>query len=98
MSYNITELQSIVTFYELVDYANTYSSNALVGLFLIAIFVVLLMTLKRYDFSNAMIASSFITIVLAAVLSYIDLIDIRLTVIFIALAAIMALVVFMKKD
>jgi len=98
MAYNMTELQETETVYQLIQYANTYSSGLLVGLFTVAIFIVLIMALKRYDFGNALITSSFITAVISSILAYIGLVNIYFPIAYISITAFTALFLYTRKD
>lgn len=96
MAYNMTALQDVSTVYQLIDYANSQTGSVLIGLFTIAIFVILLMTLKRYDFGNALLATSFITTVISLLFGYIGLISFYFSLVYAIITAGTAMYVTMR--
>ena len=63
--YNLTLLQESVTVSDLVSYANISTGGILSGLFVIIVFFILMITLKRASFVDTLAVSSFITFILS---------------------------------
>lgn len=70
MSYNITALQSTTNPIELISIVNTSVDGLLMMTFIIALFLVQLMTLKRYEFSDAFLVSSFTSFIISLLFAY----------------------------
>lgn len=76
MTYNMTALQNSYTVQGIFSFANDATGGVMVGLFMIAIFFVMLMTLKRTsDFDDALLASSMACFVISLFLVGADLIN-----------------------
>jgi hypothetical protein len=60
--YNLTNFTASKTVLDLVVAANQFSSQMLMNGLILAVFLVSLMALKRYDFDDALAVSSFISI------------------------------------
>jgi hypothetical protein len=91
MTYNLTLLQEAETIYKVFVYADNASGNIMVGLFMIAIFFVFLMALKRYSFTNALLASSFVSFILSLFLTYANLLNFMFPLFFLITASLTAL-------
>lgn len=87
MTYNMTQLQMADTFYGIAKYANDSTNGVLFGLMIIAIFFVLIMLLKRYDFDDAFLVSSFISFILSIFLVYAKLLNFMVPLVFLILTA-----------
>lgn len=68
--YNLTGLETATTVSSLVTFANDITDTYWVGFLMIAIFFVLLVSLKRYDFENAILSSGFVCFILSSILTY----------------------------
>jgi len=97
MSYNITQLQASTTIIKLVVYANDAVDGLLLGLFIIAIFFVLLMVMKKYEFDFVLFTSSWISFVLSSILVYAKLLNFIFPLSFLALAAFTGFYLFVVK-
>jgi len=87
MTYNMTALQASTTIFSLFEYANDSTGEILFGLFMIGIFFVLLLAMKRMSFDSAMFAASGISFVLSAVLTYSKLLNFIFPLIFLIMFA-----------
>ena len=67
MLYNQTSLANVTNAFDLITYANNSTDGLMAGLFVIAIFFVLVMNLLKYepDKMNALGVASFITFILS---------------------------------
>jgi hypothetical protein len=85
--YNMTQLQNADTFYTLIRFANdsTYTRgvNMLSGMFVIAVFFIMMMVLKKYDFDKSIPAASFVCSVLSLLMTAIGLGSWLFTIIFV---------------
>jgi uncharacterized membrane protein YfcA len=70
MAYNLTALGDSVGMGGIVGTANDYSGGVLVGITMIALFVIMLLALKKWDFDKAIAASSFSCFFLSSALTY----------------------------
>lgn len=92
MTYNMTQLQGVQTIYQLVVYANDSTTGTIAVLFLLSIFFVLLMALKRYSFGSALISSSAVSLVISLLLVYAKLLAPIWALVFLILTAFSAFV------
>lgn len=87
MTYNMTQLAASDTAQELVVYANDATDGILFALFVMAVFFIMLMALKKYDFDSALLVSSFACFILSAILVYAELLALIWALIFLIIAA-----------
>ena len=97
MAYNLTELANADSIYKLVVFSNNASAGALIALFMLAIFFVLLMALKKYDFDAALLTSSFICFIISVLFVYAQLLALVWALLFMAIAAFTAFFMFLFK-
>jgi len=95
MTYNLTELANADSIYKLVVFSNNASSTLLISLLVLALFFVLLMALKKYDFSAALLVSSFVSFIISAFFVYAELISLIWALGFLIIAAFSAMFVFL---
>lgn len=98
MTYNLTDLQNSQGVYDVIVYANDSTTGILGMLLMIAIFIVMLMALKRYQFPRALLASSFVCFILSSILVYIKWLNFMFPLGFLACTAFTALYLFTNKD
>jgi|TARA_Y100000310_G_C20686141_1_gene819135 hypothetical protein len=92
--YNLTILSDSDSIGDLFITANTYSNSTLFGMFIIAIFFVMLMVLKKWEFTSALLTSSFSSFILSLILVYADLLNFIYPLLFLTITAFTALYVF----
>ena len=97
MASNLTILQEADTMGKIAIYANNASNGILMGGFMIAIFFVMMFVLKRWDFDDALLSSSFVCFILSSILAYSKLLNIIFPLGFLAITAFTALYVFVAK-
>lgn len=97
MTYNLTQLESSTSIYDIVVYANDSTSGLLVLLLILAIFFVILMALKRYTFSRALVVASFVSFILSSPLTYIKLLNFMVPLIFLTMTGFMLLYIHMAE-
>lgn len=68
---NITALQNSDSVSGFVCVGNAWTDGVLIGGFIVALFFVMLMVLKRWDFDKAMLASSWSCFLISAIAAYI---------------------------
>ena len=98
MSYNITRLSAATTLYDLITYANDSSDQLLVGLFLFAIWFVLILAFYKDGFTKAFTASSFICMILGLLLVYAELVSFYILLFFIIITALGGLYIYITSD
>jgi hypothetical protein len=96
--YNLTNLQNLTSFPALVSVTNEASGGLLVGLFILAIWVVLLMSFLKFDFMKALASSSFVCFILSIFLVYLDLLNIIILLGFLFITAVSGLVLYLSED
>ena len=96
--YNLTALNSADSIFSLVSVANDYSGSLLMGLFVIAVFAISLLVLKKYEFDFALLSSSFGTFVISALLTYAGILNIMYPLAFLAILSFTAFYVFVVKN
>jgi hypothetical protein len=96
--YNMTQLQEVDSIYKLVLYANGATGEILLVLFLMAVFFVMLMALKKYEFDNALMVSSFSCMIISMIFVYIHLIALIWALVFLIMTAFTAFYLFGIKN
>jgi heme A synthase len=96
--YNLTALQSATTITDLFTYANDVTNQMWFGFLMIAICIILIVTLKRYPFSSALLSSSFVCFILSAVLTYAGYLNFIFPLLFMIVAALTGLYMYMTDD
>jgi len=96
--YNLTQLQQSDTVYKLWVYANMSTGEILMGMLMIAVFFIMLMILKRWDFTDALMTSSFICFILSAILAYAKLLNFLFVIGFLAVLAFTILFVILSRS
>jgi len=74
-TYNLTALANSSGVIDLIEVTNDATGKVLFGFFMVAIFFVLLLGLKRYGFDNAIAASSFACFILSVLLVFAELLN-----------------------
>lgn len=97
MTYNMTELQASETVIDLVVFANRATEMVLGNLFMIAIFIILLMVLKRHDFEETLLVSSFICFVISLLFRAAGMIHYTLIIVFMLIMAFTTLYMYVVK-
>lgn len=85
---NLTNLTSTQNTYELVIYANQVTNGILFNLFIIVIFIILiLISMRRYEWDEAMTASAFVTFGFSIFFSAFKLLNFKFVIFFGVVAA-----------
>ena len=95
--YNLTGLKAADTIPKLVVYANDITGDVLMNLFLWATFMIMFMVMKRFDFDESLLTSSFVTFILALIFNYIGLIPLKNALVFLVIVAFGAFYSFVLK-
>lgn len=93
-NYNLTNLTTATDLSGVIAFANNSTEGYLVGLMLVAIFFIMLMSLKRWEFTNALLASSWVCTLLGFVLAYGEFVNPLIPLGFLAVAAFTALYIY----
>jgi len=96
-TYNITGLTSAETITDIVVFANESTGSILFGLFVLAIFFIMLMVMRKYEFTDTLLASSFSCFIISVLLAYGGLLNILFPIGFLTIMSLTALYVFMNK-
>lgn len=91
MTYDLTNLTNTTGIASKVLFANQVSDGFIFIGLILAIFLVVLLSLKRYEFDKAFFVASFVSFVIAAFASYGGFINIIWTFVFLILTALSAI-------
>lgn len=94
MTYNLTILKEATNIVGLVEFANYATSNIFSGIVVFSLYIILILALKRYDFIQAFISSSFVMFFVSVLLTYAGLMSIFFPLLFISLTAMGALYLY----
>lgn len=97
VSYNMTALQNIDSIGELFVYADKSTGNILFSIIITAIFFIMLLVMKRWEFDKALLSSSFGCFLLALILSYGGLLNFVFVLIFLIITAFTGLYVYINR-
>jgi hypothetical protein len=95
--YNLTSFMQSETMSDVALAANELTNFRLFGFFIVAVFLVLLLALKRYDFDDAIITSSFICFLLSGFLAMAEIVNFLFPLFFIMVLSLMLFVKWMTK-
>lgn len=84
-------MQNANSILKIFEVSNTYTDNTFVLMFMFAIIFIMLFALKRFEFSKAIMASSWSCFLLSLMLSYAELLNFKVVLLFLAIAAFSAL-------
>lgn len=96
--YNLTNMTKVTTVAEFVDEVNEGTDGLLFTLILVAIFFIVLMVLKRFEFLEALLSASFVCLVLAALLAWGGLVSSMLALAFLLITAIATSALYLSKN
>lgn len=98
MTYNLTQLQASEKVSELFIYANDSTGGVLMTGLMIAIFFVLLMVLKRYEFTHAVVTASFLCFILSSLAAYTGFMSLYAVLLFLTLTAFSLFYMYVKQE
>lgn len=98
MTYNMTQLQNSYTISALFNYANNSTDGVLAIGLMIGIFFILLLILKRFEFIQAIVTSSFLCFILSGILAYAGYMSIWGVLLFLIITAFSTLYMYVKKE
>lgn len=97
MTYNLTQLQEAEYFVDVFIYSNT-STDGVLGIgFIIALFFVLFMVLKKYEMTHSLVVSSFVCFIVSGLMAYLGVMNIMIVLLFLATTAFSALYIFLYE-
>jgi len=85
--YNTTMLAEANDFHGISSFANDATGGLLWGGFLLSFFFIMMLSLRRYDFEDNLLVSSWTCFIIGAFLSYAGLVNTIFTVAFLTIAA-----------
>lgn len=97
MAHNLTTLYAAETGSDLVIFANSVTGGVLFGGLTIALFVIMLYVLKRFDFDGALVASSFSCFIISGIATYGGLLNIMYPLTFLAILAFSGLFLWLSN-
>ena len=96
-NYNLTLLKEAGTVPDVISVANTYVGGNLVGLFLIAIFFVMMMIMKKWEFDKTLLVSSFLCFMFSLFLKMAGLVNMIFVLVFGIIMSLTAFYLFTIK-
>lgn len=90
----MTALQASDTVFGLFSYANESTGQILFGLFMIGIFFIMLLSMKKLAFEYAIFAASGISFLLSALLAYTGLLNFSIPLVFLIVLALSGMYVY----
>lgn len=96
--YNFTNLTTDPTVASVFIAANSYANGALFGFLSMALFFVLLMGLKKWDFASALLTAGWVSFVLSSILAYGGWLNIIFPLAYLAIAGFTMLYVVTVRD
>lgn len=97
MSYNLTTLTNGTTMLDIATYANNSTDGVLFGFFIMALFIIMILSLKRYDFVHSLFSSSFVCFIIAAIGTYGNLLNIIYPLLFLTITALSAFYIYVVQ-
>jgi hypothetical protein len=96
--YNTTTLKTSYTLVDLFKVADGWVSGAFSILILVGVFIALFFILKRYATKSALMASSFVTLIVAMIFLAIQLISVGIFAIFLILLGFIVAFIYFSGD
>lgn len=97
-NYNISNFTQAQTVADVVKASNDLSAGALFNFGIIAIFIILVLSMKRYRFSNALLASSWVCFMLSSILSYAGFLNITFPITFFVLSGLVTIYIYTAES
>ena len=94
----MTDLAASTNVFDLVSFANGATGGILLVLFVMAVFFVMLLSLKKYEFDSALLVSSFSCFMISIVLVYTETIPLLWALVYLIIAAFTAFYMFVIKS
>lgn len=95
---DITNATNISGVYDIAEFANQASNGILFNGFIIVVFFIMLLVLKKYDFDKAFLASSWLAFILSLVGWSIGLVNVLLPLGFAFLTGLIALYAWFSEN
>ena len=98
MTYNLTLLQQKEGVVGLVEYVNYATTDLFSAIMVISLYFILLLALKRFDFVQSVMASSFVMFFVSIFLVYAELLNFVFPLFFISVVAVIALYAYTSTE
>jgi hypothetical protein len=98
MTYNLTNLTGATTVSDIVTYANEATHGIMVMLFVMALFFIAFMNLKKNGFVEASAVSGFICFVVSGYFTYAKMLTITFPLFFLAVIAFSLMYLYVRRD
>lgn len=90
MTYNLTMLQSESGVTGLIEFTNYATGEIFSSIMVVSLFFILLLALKKFDFVQSLMASSFVMFLISLFLVYADLLNFMFPLAFLSMTAMTA--------
>jgi len=94
MTYNLTLLKGYSGITGLINFVNYTTNDLFSAIVVISLYIILLMVLKRFDFIQSLIASSWVMFLISLLLTYAGLLNMIFPLFFLSVAAFAALYLY----
>jgi len=94
MTYNTTLLQGKEGITGMIQFANYATGDMFIGIVVISIYIILLLALKKFDFVQALISSSFVMFMISIFLTYAGVLNILFPIMFLSITAFASLYLY----
>lgn len=96
--YNLTDLYDSTRVVDLFTFSNTVTDGLLIGIFLVAVFFIMMLSLRRYDFNNTLLVSSFVCFILSVFFGYAGLLNFLFIIGFLVILAFSGFYAFVTRE
>lgn len=98
MTYNLTVLQGEIGVSGLMQFTNSVTSDLFSSIMVVSLFFILLLSLKKYDFIQAFMASSFVMFLLSLFLVSANLLNFMFPLAFLTFTALAAIYTYTNNE
>lgn len=98
MTYNLTLLQAESGIHGLMEFTNYATGELFSSIMVVSLFFILLLSLKRFDFVQAIMASSFVMFLLSLFLVSADLLNFMFPLAFLTFTAMSAIYAYTNNE
>lgn len=98
MTYDLLQAKNVTTMLKIFQVANDYSNQTFTVTFMFAIFIIMLLSLKRFPFDQIFPAASFACFVLSMLLVYAGLLNFLVMLLFLAFTGVSMFYLFITNN
>ena len=96
MAYNMTELAASNNIYDIVKFANTASGSVLFNFFIVAVFVIIVISLKKYEFKKGFAVASYVCFAISLLFAVSGLVSMATVIVFSLMVAFSSAALFIQ--